>query len=414
MSNAENASGFGALRIVAIVVSIVIALVLIIGVNTAWVNVKANEIVVIQAPVSGELTVATEPGWKWRGMGTTTAYPRRGHFSFSARKDQGNPSDESIATRFNDGGSGHISGTMNWSMPLSPDAVIRLHKDFHSVDAIEQQLIRPSLQKVIYNVGPTMSSTESSAERRPDIPKFMDDQLVNGPYLTKTVQQTVKDPITGQDKQASVVQIAMDEKGQPQRESKSQITDYGIALQAVAIEAINYDDVVEKQIKERQNATTQVQISIANARKSEQDAITTVKKGEADAAKAKWDQETINAKEVALAEKDLKVATLSAQKAEQYKKQQILEGEGDAAKKRLVMEANGALDTKLEAYVKVNEAYAAAIKSAAPGAWTPAVVMGSGTGNTNNATTLIDMLNAKTARELGIDMSVVKGNTTKK
>jgi hypothetical protein len=378
-------------------------------------NVDAKDIVVIQSPVSGELTVYIEPGWKWQGFGKVTSYPRRDQFSFSANADQGKPVDESISTRFNDGGHGNVSGTMNWQMPLKADTVIALHKDFGSTQAIEQQLIRTAMQKVIYNVGPTMSSTESSAEKRPEIPKYIDDQLVNGPYLTKTVQVTQKDPVTGQDKQVAVVQIALNDKGQPQRESKSQLTEYGLVLQPVAINNIKYDVVVEEQIKQRQQSTTGVQIAIANAKKAEQDAITTAKQGEATAAKAKWEQEALNAKEIALAEKNVAVATLGAKAAEQYKKEQILRGEGDAQAKALRMNADGALDAKLEAYKEVNSKYADSIAKAQPGAWTPAVVMGSGGSTQGGAQSLIDMFAAKTARELGIDMSVAgKGATAKK
>ena len=378
-----------------------------------WANLDAKQIMVIQAPISGELTVHVDPGWKWQGMGKVTRYSRRDQFSFSSSMDQGKARDESISTRFNDGGHGNISGTMNWQMPLKTDQVVALHKDFGSTDAIEQQLIRTAMQKVIYNVGPTMSSTESSAEKRPEIPKYVDDQLANGPYLTKTVQVTQKDPITGQDKQVAIVQIAMNDKGQPQRESESQTTRYGLVLQPVAINEIKYDAVVETQIKERQTATTQVQISIANAKKAEQEAITTAKQGEANAAKAKWEQETINAKEIALAEKGVAVATLGAKAAEQYKKEQILRGEGDAQAKSLRMNADGALDAKLEAYVEVSKAYAEAMGKY-QGAWVPSVVMGNGTGGSNGAAALVEMLTAKTARELGVDMSVVKGNTVKK
>jgi len=399
-------------RILTAGISGIILLIALIIVPQLWSNLDAKQIMVIQAPISGELTVHVDPGWKWQGMGKVTRYSRRDQFSFSSGMDQGKPRDESISTRFNDGGHGNISGTMNWQMPLKTEQVIAIHKDFGSTDAIEQQLIRTAMQKVIYNVGPTMSSTESSAEKRPEIPKYVDDQLANGPYLTKTVQVTQKDPITGTDKQVAIVQIAMNDKGQPQRESESQTTRYGLVLQPVAINEIKYDAVVETQIKERQTATTQVQISIANAKKAEQEAITTAKQGEANAAKAKWEQETINAKEIALAEKGVAVATLGAKAAEQYKKEQILRGEGDAQAKSLRMNADGALDAKLEAYVTVSKAYATAMGEY-QGAWVPSVVMGNGTGGGNGAAALVEMLTAKTARELGIDMSVTKGKTAK-
>jgi trimethylamine:corrinoid methyltransferase-like protein len=108
------------------------------------------------------------------------------------------------------------------------------------------------------------------------------------------------------------------------------------------------------------------------------------------------------------------VATQRAKVAEQYKREQILRGEGDAQAKTLRMNADGALDVKLAAAVEINLAYAQAIEKALPGAWSPQVVMGNGTGSGGNgATALVEMLTARTARELGIDMSVTKGKTAK-
>lgn len=379
-------------------------------------NIDAKEFVVIQR-ISGQLDVVAEPGWTWQGMGKVTRYARRDQFSFSEDKTQGKTIDESITTRFNDGGHANISGTINWVMPLSPEKVIRLHKDFGSTQAIEQQLMRTVVQKVIYNVGPTMSSTESSAEKRPEIPKYIDDQLANGTYLTKTAQAVVKDPITGQDRLQALVTIAIDPNtGKPQRESASQLTDYGLILQPVSINAIKYDQAVENQITARQVATTAVQIAKANATRAEQDAITTEQQGKANAAKAKWEQEVENAKTVAIAQAKVTIADAGVKEAEAFKKSEVLRGEGEATRKRMVMEADGQLDKKLEALVKVNEMYAKAIEKAAPGAWSPAVVMGgsSGAGTGSAASSLVDLMTARTARELGVDMSVVRGATVKK
>lgn len=400
-------------RVVAMVLTVLLALVAIIIVPQLFTNVDAKEVVVIQKP-SGDLEVITDPGWKWQGMGKITRYSRRDQFSFSSTTDQGKAVDESIQTRFNDGGHANISGTINWAMPLSATQVIRLHKDFGSTKAIEQQLMRTAVQKVIYNVGPTMSSTESSAEKRPDIPKFIDDQLANGTYLTKTIQKVEKDPLSGQDRMINLVTIAMDEKGQPARESKSQLTEYGLQLQPVAINNISYDEVVEKQIKERQNATTQVQISIAKAKTAEQDKLTIISQGEALAAKAKWEQEVDNAKTIATAQAKVTIADAAVKEAEAFKKSEILRGEGEAQRKALVMAADGQLDKKLEALVKINAMYATAIQNAQPGAWSPAVVMGGSQGNGGqNASALVDLMTAKTAKDLGVDMSVVRGAVKK-
>ena len=388
-------------------IGLLMLIVALIIIPQLFTNVDAKEIVVIQR-LGGQLDVIGEQGWTWQGMGKITRYPRRDQFSFSSTVDHGKPVDESIQTRFNDGGHANISGTINWAMPLAAEKVVRLHKDFGSVNAIEQQLMRTAVQKVIYNVGPTMSSTESSAEKRPDIPKYIDDQLANGTYLTKTVQKTEKDPITGQDKVVNIVTIAMDDKGQPARESKSQLTEYGLVLQSVAINEIKYDEAVETQIKERQKATTSVQIGKANAARAEQDAITTEQQGKANAAKAKWEQEVENAKTIANAQANVTIADASVKEAESYKKAEILRGEGEATHKKLVMEADGQLNLKLYALIKINQMYASAIEKAQPGAWSPGVVMGSnGQGNGGqNASNLVELMTAKTAKELGVDLGV--------
>ena len=402
-------------RFVALAITVVALLAAVIIVPQLFTNVDAKEIVVIQR-ISGQLDVITEQGWTWQGMGKITHYPRLDQFSFSSSEDQGKPVDESIQTRFNDGGHANISGTINWAMPLSKEKIVALHKDFGSTHAIEQQLMRTAVQKVIYNVGPTMSSTESSAEKRPEIPKYIDDQLVNGSYLTKTIQKTEKDPITGQDKIVNVVTIALDEQGKPQRESKSQLTEYGLVLQPVSINNIKYDAAVETQIAERQKATTAVQISKANAIKAEQEKLTTISQGEANAAKAKWEQEVENAKTIATAQARVTIADASVKEAEAFKKAEILRGEGEAQRKALVIQADGQLDKKLDALVKINAMYAAAIEKAQPGAWSPQVVMGGhdGANGGQNASNLVDLMTAKTAKDLGVDMGVVRGATSKK
>ena len=163
----------------------ILAVVIPLAITGAFENLDASQIMVIQTPVSGELKVFTEPGLQWQGWGTVTKYPRRDQYSFSAAANQGKTEDQSIKTGFNDGGSGRVSGVMSWEMPLKTDQVIRLHKEYGSFSAIDQQLIRPMLEKVIFSAGATMSSIESSSERRPEIPQAIDDQLQNGPYLTR-------------------------------------------------------------------------------------------------------------------------------------------------------------------------------------------------------------------------------------
>ena len=367
-------------------------------------NLDAKEVMVIQSPIDGTLAVFTDPGVKWQGFGKVTKYPRRDTFTFGSNgKD-----DTSRKLRFNDGGHANLYGSVSWEMPLKPDQIIAIHKTFGSPEAVESAAVAKMLDAAIYLAGPLMSSTESSGERRAELVQYINDQAENGVYVTQVKEREIIDPISGQKKLALVTEIMRDDKGNPKRQQGSILGEFNIKLMPMTISDLKYDKIVEDQIAQRQAATTQVQIAQANARKAEQEAITTAKQGEANAAAAKWKQETIKAQAVTEAEQKLRVAELAAKEAEQYKREQILRGEGDSQRKQLVMNADGALDQKLEAYMEVNAKYAEAIKTAQPGAWTPSVVMGSSgsAGTGTNASTLIDLFTAKTARDLGIDMSV--------
>jgi SPFH domain / Band 7 family len=372
-------------------------------------NLDASELMVVQSPVKGQLTVFTDPGIKYQGFGKVTKYPRRAQYSFAAIEYSAKSSlDTSKRLRFNDGGHANLSGSVSWEMPLSPAAVINIHKTFGNAEGVEQQAVAKMIDAAVYLAGPLMSSTESSGERRAELVQYINDQAEHGVYVTAARTIMTKDPLTRAEKSVIVTEIIRDDKGQPKRQQASILGEFEIKLMPLSIKALDYDKIVEEQIAERQKATTQVQIALANARRAEQDAITIAKQGEATAAKAKWDQETIKAKEVTLAQQKYEVAKLGALEAEQYKKTQTLMGEGEGARKRLVMQADGALDKKLEAYKEVNRMYAEAI-SKYQGNWVPSVIMGNGNGQSGNgASAMIDMLTIKAARDLGLDMSMQK------
>ena len=104
-----------------------------------------------------------------------------------------------------------------------------------------------------------------------------------------------------------------------------------------------------------------------------------------------------------------------AKAAEQFKRGEILRGEGEATRKRLVMQADGALQPKLEALIKMNAAYAEAI-ARYQGQWVPSVVMGPGgnAASASGAQQLVDMLTLKTARDLGLDLNVAGAVRTRR
>jgi len=390
----------------AIVRMIVLGIACVIGMFATPMMVEhldATEVMVIQS-LGGRLTWYTTPGWKLQWLGAPTHYPKRSQYWFSASPDQGKTYDQSIKVRFNDGGHANVSGSIAWEMPIGDPALNQIHMKYGNPRNVEQQLVRTVVEKAIYMTGPLMSSKESYAERRNDLIRFIEDQIQSGVYQTKTETLKEKDPMTGVERTVAYVRLVPDSKGLPSRQEQSPLTSFEVHTYNLSLNSVAYDAEVEKQISAQQQATMQVQTAIAKAKEAEQQALTAEKNGQAEAAKAKWDQEVIKAKEVTQAQQRLEVARLEKDAAEQEKLKQILLGQGEAERRKLVMAADNALDARLHAWVEVNKAYAVALEKIQQPI-VPQVQFGVGSDGRTGAQNLIDMLLAKTAKDLAVQVA---------
>lgn len=398
---------FGGLTAIAVAVGTLFAF-------QMWENVDADEILVVQSPFDGTLTWYVDPGIKYQGFGKTTFYKKRSIYDFDDRGGDPTKCTKGITVRFNDGGHGVMCGSVQYELPLEEKLLTALHVRFGSQPTIQRQLVETVTSKAVYFSGPLMSSRESYAEKRNDLIRYVEDQIQNGVYQTSQKDIRVKDLITGQEKSLTAVEIVKDPKtGHPLRQEEGVLTQFGIKAFNFAVNRIPYDLDVEKQIKQQQEITMSVQTSIANAKQAEQDAITVAERGKADAATAKWKQETIKAKEVTEAEQRKQVAELDVQTAAARKKENILLGEGEGERKRLVMQADGALEKKLAAYIEVQKVWSGAIKDY-KGNWVPGVVMGTAGHTQSGAQAMVDILTVKTAKDLALDMSLPGTHETAK
>jgi len=104
------------------------------------------------------------------------------------------------------------------------------------------------------------------------------------------------------------------------------------------------------------------------------------------------------------AELNKQTAKVKSEEAEFKKKELILIGQGEAEKKALIMKADGALKQKLETYENVMGKFA---ESFSQQKWVPEVQMnGSGGSSGNEAANLINLLTAKTLKDLGLNMDI--------
>ena len=395
---------------VRLVGGLVVLLVVVWFFSGTMITVQADEIVIKQDLVGGQLHVWDTAGPHAVLWGSVIRYKRSAQLWFSAKEDEGKKTDDSIKVRFNDGGHGNISGSLRYALPTDQNKMLTLHQTYHSMEAIDHELVRQVVNKGVYMSGPLMSSRESYAEKRADLINYITDQIQFGVYRTEHDQVKTTDPLTGQEKVVDIVRPKQNDHSPNgiEREEESPIQKFGMSASNITLNGIDYDPVVEAQIKQQQEAIMAVQQAIVNARKAEQDTLTVEQQGKAAAAKAKWDQEVEKATAVTSAEKDKAVAVTQAEKdkdvaalaletAKLNAQQTVTTAKADADAKRLAVQANNNFQERINAYVKVMEAWATAYGAQRQ---TPDIQLGGGAAGGTAAA--MDILAIKAARDLHV------------
>lgn len=414
--------------------------------NGMFVQNSAGSIMIIQSWYSGKLTVVQTPGLQNTMFGKVTTYRKRDQVWFTNLPDANGvaaATDPAMRIRFNDGAHAHILGSISWEMPSDEKSILALHAAYNSHDGVESALLKTVVDKSIYTSGPLMSSQESYAERRNELLSIIDDQIKNGVFETEIVPTTTTDPLTNARKSVNIVKLKLSADGKPMVAVSSPLIDFNVRTFNLSVNQIKYETRVEEQIGKQQEATMAVQIAIATSKEAEQRALTVAKQGEANAAEARWKQEVLKATAVTLAQqeaevaktnadreatvartnaareaevqktnaqRDLTVAQLNVQTAEQVKQAAILKGEGEATARQLIINADGALAQKLDAWVKSQQAWATAF-GGYKGNLVPQVVTGGGTGGGtvtagSSANDLLSLMAVKAAKDLSLDMTI--------
>ena len=357
-------------------------------------DVKNEQIVVNQFPITGEMAYWTEPGLKWQGFGRTTKYYKTQQFWFGGKDVDGESHGTPIKVIFNDASVGYIYGSLRVILPTDQAHLQLIQTAYTGMDRLMNDLVAQNVVKVIYASGPLMSAFESYAEKKNDMVAYITDQLTNGVYKTTVREVESVDSFTGETKMVKVASLVADDNAPNGyvRSEKSPFTSYGVVIDQVSITEITYDEKVNQQIQTQQQANMSIQTKKAEALAAQQDAIKAEAEGKAAAAKAKWEQEKIKATEVTKAEQEREVARLAAEKAEFDKKKIIAEGEAEAAANRAKVAAGLTPQEKAEWDYKTKVGVAEAIAQIE----LPKIVMTGGSGGSS----AMEMMELKFANEL--------------
>ena len=412
-----NRSPIKIIVVAAVVIGIAVTLLMAFGIN------NAGHRTVVQYP-TGKLYVKFSPGIYPQWFGTADIYNDVITFDYDKSMAEVDSSidQQGISVRYQDGGTGTVYGKARFTLPSDEETMLHLHKAFRSNRGVAQKLIKSVTEEGMNLTAGLMSSEEAYAEKRSIYTQWASLQISKGKFQTKLEKVTSLDEGTGKTVTKNIPVISYGDNGLPIHLT-SDLEDYGIGVNGFQITDWDFEPKTLQQIATKREATMAIITAIANAERAKQDAITSEEQGKANVMTAKYEKEVIKeqaivdaqrAKQVAViaAEQRVEVARQQQLEAEQkklaaveYKQEQILRGEGDGEYKRLVMEADGALQQKLETYQRVMGYFANAVEKQK---WVPEIQMGGGSegGGGDAAMALIEMLSVKAAKDLALDLDV--------
>jgi regulator of protease activity HflC (stomatin/prohibitin superfamily) len=347
----------------------------------------------------------TSPGFKWQWFGKTTHYYKTNQVWFNniTTTDKGelttygleNPA---FPITYADKGKGFVLGSVRIELPKTETHLNLIQEHYGSEERLMEELIKPTIGKVILACGPLMTSLESVAEKRNDLIAYATDQLNNGIYATTTRTVERLNSITNELEKIQQAEIIYDEESNPKRNEESPFVKYGLKVSQLAIADLKYETATNNQIARQREADMDIISAKAEAAKAIQQTIKIEEEGKQRAAEAKWKQEAIKAAEVTKAEQAYEVARLQALEAKELAKKIKEQGEAEAHAARLKVQAGL---TPLEK-ATIEKETAIGVAQALANIKLPTYVVAGGNGNSNTA---MDAMGLKMMTDLVNQMS---------
>jgi SPFH domain / Band 7 family len=314
-----------------------------------------------------------------------------------------------IMIRFSDATTADVRGITQFILPSDEKEMILIHNTHRTPQSLVVKRLAPYTKECLQSSAQLMSSEKHYGGGRAQMAQDFLDQLKEGVYLLKTEENLVFDSLEMEKKRVYQTSVQFDKKTSLPSRKLSSIKEYGITVADAAITDVDYENKVDEKLVKIIDAVTKSSISKQELMTAQQQTLTAKAKGEQALVEIEYQQKQEQTKQVVEAETKVKVA-------EQDKLQQKIAYEGaileakkikeladaNAYAKQRIMQADGALEMKLNAQVEVQKVWADAF-SKYTGAIVPQFQTGGGP-TTNGAINFMDIMTAKTAKDFALDM----------
>lgn len=314
-----------------------------------------------------------------------------------------------INIRFNDATTAKVSGITQYVLPTGEKEMLEIHNTHRSPEALVKRRLAPYTQECLQSSGQLLSSEAHYSGGRAQMVQDYLDQLKNGAFLLRIDEKNVFDSIEKTNKKIYTVVTQLDKNNQIKRKFSS-IKEYEISVGDAQITDVDYQEQVDNMLAKKIEASTKASVSKQELMTAQQNALTMEAQGKAKLVQIEYEQKQNQTKQVVaaqtqveLAKQDLEKQGIALQGAKKEAEKIKILADADAYEKQRAIQANGALEQKLDAYITTQKYWAEAFGKYS-GNIVPTYMTG-GSGNVNGATQFMELMGAKAAKDLMLDLN---------
>lgn len=394
-------------------ISLIIGFILFLIVNPFSWNDAGNRTVVEQA--GGHQFVEFRPGIFYSGFfAKETEWPNQ--ISVTYQQDQPNLTLKDngieigkIQIMFNDGTTADVRGIAQFVLPADEKDMILIHNTHRTPQSLVTKRLATFTKECLQSSAQSMSSDKHYGGGRAQMSQDFFDQLRNGVYISQTEEKLSYDSVEKEKKRLYVTSIRKTADGLPMRKT-SAIREYQITVADASIIDTDYAKVVDEKLSKIIDAATKSAVARQELMTAQQQSLTAEAVGKKNLVTIEYEQKQEQTKQVVAAQTEVELA-------KQNKLQQQIQDDAasfevskrtklanvSALEKRTTIQANGALELKLDAWLKSQEFMWSAFGKF-QGSLVPQVQTG-GSGQNGNALNFMELMGVKAAKDLALDLN---------
>lgn len=309
--------------------------------------------------------------------------------------------------RFNDATTASMSGITQFILPLDEKAMLQIHNAHKTPEALVQRRLAPYTVECLKSSAQLMSSEMHYSGGRAQLTQDYMDQLKNGSYLLDIQETYNYDSSENIKKRIYSVQIQKDAAGTRKRKFSS-IKEYEVIIGDAQIIDVDYEAKVDEMLGKKIQAATDASVSKQRLMTAQQQQLTAEAEGKKELVKIEYEQKQEQTKQVVaaqtlveLAKQDLLKQDIALQASVKEAAKIKTLADANAYEKQRLIQADGALQVKIDAWLKSQEYWATAF-GAFQGNLVPLYQSGNSSGG--NAINWMEVMGMKAARDLNLEL----------